>query len=190
MMEKRKPLLIRFIDKLSEISGYLSGLAILASTLIIVHQVAVRYFFGIPAIWQVETSIYLLLFTSFVGAAYGLKHDAHVGIDFVVMKLAPRFQKIMRIITSVFAIGLTAVVGWKAWVLWWEATEKGWLAETLLSTPLTIPYFILPLGMTLTVLQFVVLIYDDWIWLKQHANRREAAGGGGKKLDADSVKTG
>lgn len=160
--------LIRAINKLSEWSGYLSGLAILASTLIIVHQVCVRYFFGIPAIWQMETSMYLLLITSFIGAAYGVKHDAHVGIDLVVAKLAPKFQRRMRIFTSFLCIGLTVLVGYKAWHLWWEATVNGWTAETLLSTPLTIPYLILPIGMTLTALQFVVLIYEDCCWLKDN----------------------
>jgi TRAP-type C4-dicarboxylate transport system permease small subunit len=160
--QEKKPLVIRGIERLSEWSGYLSGLSILLSSVIIVYQVLTRYFLGVPGVWQIEVSIYLLLFTSFVGAAYGLKHDAHVGIDLLVVKMRPRRQKQMRIFTSLMCIALTGVVGWRAFARWWEATEQGWRADTLLSTPLSIPYFILPLGMTLVGLQFIVLIYEDW----------------------------
>jgi TRAP-type C4-dicarboxylate transport system permease small subunit len=171
--QAQRPFWVKAIEKASEWSGYISALAILVSTLIIVHQVSVRYFLGIPAVWQIETSMYLLLVTSFIGAAYGLKHDAHVGIDMVVSKFAPRFQKRLRIVTSALGILLCAVVGWRAWHLWWEATSNGWKSETILSTPLMIPYFILPLGMLLITLQFLVIIYDDWCWLKEH--RKEKA---------------
>lgn len=172
-MGKKRPGLIRLIDTLSEWSGYLSGGAILISTLIIVHEVIMRYFFAQPAIWQIEISMYLLLFTSFVGASYGLKHNAHVGIDLVVNKLAPRAQKKLRMCTSLFCIGLTVLVGWRAGMLWLEAYEKGWRAESLISTPLSIPYVALPLGMLLMTLQFIVLLYEDWNWLKAHTRTRD-----------------
>lgn len=184
--ENKKPLLIRAIEWLSEVSGYIGGLAILVSTIIIVHQVLVRYFWGIPAIWQIETSVYLLLITSFVGAAYGLKHDAHVGIDLIVMKLAPRFQRMLRIFTSILCMGLTVIVAWKAWLLWWEATTNGWKSESLLSAPLTIPYFILPLGMVLITLQFIVLIYNDWVWLKTNSEGKTPSS---KEIKTDTIKT-
>lgn len=167
-----KPMWVRAIERASEWSGYISGLAILASTLIVVYQVCLRYFFGAPAVWQIETSMYLLLLTSFVGAAYGLKHDAHVGIDLIVAKLAPQFQRRLRIFTSILSILLCTVVGWRAWHLWWEATSQGWKSDTLMATPLTIPYFILPLGMLLITLQFLVIIYEDWSWLKAHAREK------------------
>ncbi|MFT9846327.1 TRAP transporter small permease [Aneurinibacillus sp. REN35] len=171
-MLKKRPGVIRFIDMLSEWSGYLSGGAVLISTLIIVHEVVMRYFFAQPAIWQIEISMYLLLFTSFVGASYGLKHDAHVGIDLLVSKLAPRAQKKMRMFTSLLCIGLTILIGWRAGVLWLEAYENGWRAESLISTPLSIPYIALPLGMLLMTLQFIVLLYEDWSWLKAHTSSR------------------
>jgi TRAP-type C4-dicarboxylate transport system permease small subunit len=165
--QAKKPLWIRWIEQLSEWSGYLSGLSILLSVVIISYQVLIRYFLGLPGIWQIEVSIYLLLFTSFIGAAYGLKHGAHVGIDLLVAKMAERTQRKMRIFSSVICIVVTTVLGWRAWALWWEATEQGWRADTLLSTPLTIPYLILPLGMVLVTLQFMVMIYEDWKWIKE-----------------------
>ncbi|GAB7386856.1 TRAP transporter small permease [Bacillaceae bacterium] len=160
--DNRKPVILRLIDKLSETSGYLSGIALFLSSLVIFYQVLARYFFGIPTVWQTELSIYMLMFASFVGAAYGLKHRAHVGVDIVVEKLPPRVQSGLRLVTSLFCLALTLLVTWKAWGMWWEATEQGWKSSSLWGPPLTYPYFILPLGMTLVSLQYLVLIYEEF----------------------------
>ncbi|WP_053362810.1 TRAP transporter small permease [Bacillus sp. FJAT-27251] len=161
-MSNKKPLFIRIIDWLSEVSGYLSGLTILLATLVIVHQVIVRYFFGGSTIWQTEFSTYLVMFTTFVGAAYGLKHNSHVGIDVLVNRLPLKPKSILRIITSLLSFLLTSVVAWKAWEMWHHATELEWKSSSVWAPPLTYPYFILPLGMTLLSLQFIVIIYDEF----------------------------
>lgn len=168
--ENHKPFLLRLIDTLSEVIGYLSGIAIFLSALVIVHQVVARYFLGIPTVWQTEFSIYLLMFASFAGAAYGLKHRAHVGVDIIVEKLSPRTQSLLRIITSFFCLALILLVTWKAWGMWWEATKLGWKSSSLWGTPLTYPYFILPLGMSLLSLQYIVFIYEEF---KNFNNNKE-----------------
>ncbi|HET7629407.1 MAG TPA: TRAP transporter small permease [Bacillales bacterium] len=157
----RKPVFIRIINTISEISGYLSGIALFAAALIIFYKVAVRYIFGSPTIWQTELSIYLLMFGAFVGAAYGLKHDAHVNVDIALMILPERIRKGLRIVTSFIGLVLTVFVAYRGWHMWWHATSEGWTSETLWGPPLTYPYFILPLGMTLVSLQFIVIIFED-----------------------------
>ncbi|SFE87166.1 TRAP transporter small permease subunit [Alteribacillus iranensis] len=164
--QNKKPIWARVIDGISEISGYLGGIAIFASTLIIVYQVIVRSFFNVPTVWQTELSIYLLMFATFVGATYGLKHNSHVGVDVIIERLPKRGQSILRIFTSLLCVIFTVVLSWKAWELWWEVTENGWHSSTLWGPPLTFPYFILPLGMTFVTLQFIVLIYEEFVKLK------------------------
>jgi TRAP-type C4-dicarboxylate transport system permease small subunit len=163
----RKPLWIKAINWLSEASGYISGALIMAASLVVLHQVLVRYLFGLPSIWQTEMSIYLLMFASFVGGAYGLKHNAHVGVDLISIKLSPKAQIFLRIVTGALCLGLTVIVAWKGFHMWWEATDKGWRSDTLWGPKLTYPYFILPLGMLLISLQYIVIIYEDITSLKQ-----------------------
>lgn len=162
---KKKPLLFRLIEWLSEISGYLSGIAILAAAFVVFYQVAARYFLKLPTIWQTELTIYLLMFATFVGGAYGLKHNAHVGVEIVLEKISPRAQSILKIVTSILAVILTIIVAWKGFEMWWEATEKGWRSDSLWGPPLMYPYFILPLGMLLISLQYIVLIYEEFLAL-------------------------
>jgi TRAP-type C4-dicarboxylate transport system permease small subunit len=45
-----------------------------------------------------------------------------------------------------------------AYVLWWETTEAGRTSGTAWNVPLTYPYLIVPLGMTLIALQYLVIV--------------------------------
>lgn len=162
-----KPLWVRAINTINEISGYISALLILVSTFVVTHMVFVRYFFGMPSYWQTELSIYLLMFTTFIGGAYGLKHGAHVGVDLLSIKLPPRPNLILRIITAILCFGLTAIVAWKAGNMWWEATSMGWKSDSLWGPKLTYPYAILPIGMILISIQYLSIIYEDVVSLKE-----------------------
>ena len=150
----------RWANATSKITGYLSGIALLAATFTMMHGVASRYFFGLPTIWQTEFSIYLLMFVTFVGAAYGLRHHAHVGVDLLVQSAPPRVQLALRLLSSVLSLLVILVVAYTATVMWWEATEGGWTSSTAWRAPLSLVYAILPLGMVLVACQYIAFIIE------------------------------
>ncbi len=151
---------LRVTHGLTMVSAYMSALAILAATLIIVEQVWVRYLFNAPTIWQVEIAVYLLIAATFLGAPYGLKQNGHINIDILVVWLPERVRSRLDIITSFLALLFCVFLAWRGCVMWWEAFEGGWKSSTLLSVPLVYPYALLPLGMILTSLQYVIRLMD------------------------------
>ena len=153
-------LTFRWANTLSEIAGYLSAVALILATLAMMHGVLTRYLFGAPTVWQTEVSIYLLIFVTFVGAAYGLKHHAHVGVDLIVERLPIRAQLVVRLTTAVMALVVVAVVFWTAYHTWWEAVEGGFKSPTALRAPLSIAYAILPLGMLLVAFQYLAFVIE------------------------------
>lgn len=157
MASARNPL-ARLLDVLILASGYFSGLAILAATLIIVEQVVVRYVFNAPTIWQVEIAVYLLIAATFLGAPYGLKQNAHINIDLLIIHFSDRLQRRLGIVTSFLALLFCIFLAWRGCVMWWEAYTGDWKSSTILGVPLIYPYAILPLGMALTSLQYGVII--------------------------------
>ena len=167
----KTPHIFRIINKISEVSGYLSAFCILFSSTMIFLQVLLRYFFGYTTVWQMELTIYLLMFTSFVGAAYGLKNDSHVGVDVIVERLPHKAKCILRIITSILGLAVAIIVAWKGWEMWHEATVNGWKSDSAWGPPLTIPYFILPFGMSLVSLQFLVIIYEEVFKFKKRVDK-------------------
>ena len=160
MKALRYVLSFRWANHLSQLTGYLSAVALLLATGATLHAVLGRYFLGVPTVWQTELSIYLLMFVTFVGAAYGLRHHAHVGVDLVVERLPLRAQLVMRIIAAVGALAVVLVVLWTATELWWEAVEGGFRSATAWRAPLSLVYAILPIGMLLVALQYVAFIVE------------------------------
>jgi len=148
------------IEKLNRTLYYVSSIAIVLSAFILTYEVIVRYVLRIPTIWEIETSVYLTVMATYVGAAYGLKDGAHINIDLITRLLPKKFTKKLSLVTSMIALAFCMLLSWKGWVMWWEATAKGWCSESLWGPPLTVPYFFLPLGMTLLSLQYVILIFE------------------------------
>lgn len=157
-MEKPMNPVFKIIDRLSLWSGYFSAAAILVSTLIIVEQVVARYVFRAATVWQVESAVYLLIAATFVGSAYGLRENAHINIDLLIINLAGTTRKWLDITTSAVAMGFCLFLAYRGSIMWWEAYEGGWKSSSILSMPLIYPYACLPVGMFLTSLQYVVRI--------------------------------
>lgn len=157
---RRAPLVVRAVGWLSEATGYLSALALVIATLVTAHGVFVRYVLRRPTIWQTETTIYLLMFVAFVGAAYGLRHHAHVGVDLLIDKVPTRPQLVVRIITAVACLAVVLVVMWTAYQGWYEAYLYDHRSATAFRFPLWVAYAILPLGMLLVALQYLAMIAE------------------------------
>jgi TRAP-type C4-dicarboxylate transport system permease small subunit len=158
-------LTFRWANATSQLAGYLSAAALLGATAATMHGVASRYFLGRPTIWQTELSIYLLMFVTFVGGAYGLRHHAHVGVDLFVQRLRGKAQLAMRVVAALLALAVVLVVFWTSFQMWHEAYEAGWTTSTAWGPPLSIVYAILPIGMLFVACQYVAFIIEGLLGL-------------------------
>ena len=145
------------IDGLTEISGYLSGIAILVAALIITLAVILRYL-HISTIWQIEAATYLIILSVFVGAAYTQKHEGHISIDLVTILMPAKTRDIIGIAGAVLGFIVAVVIARYSWPVWWQAIEFNEHSESLWGPHLAFPYLLIPLGMTLLALQYIVYI--------------------------------
>lgn len=159
--------LFRWVDRISDLAGYISGVLLLVSTLVICEAVTLRYIIGAPTVWQTELSVYLLMFAAFVGGAYGLKHGDHVNVDLIIDKLPPKARVAMNIVAAILGLLFVAVVAYISFKLWWHATTTGMRSGTAWNPRMTFPYFIIPLGMTLIGLQYLSILYDRFRDLRE-----------------------
>ena len=158
-MKKLGLFFVRIVDGVTLLTGWLAALSLIAAALIITEAVLVRKLFGLSTIWQIEASVFLLIFTVFAGAPYVQKSEHHLNVDLVIIHLAPRTREIVLIVVSVVTAILAALIAWYAWPMWKEALVNNEHSESLWGPPLWIPYLFLPLGMTLLFLQYIVYIY-------------------------------
>ncbi len=66
----------------------------------------------------------------------------------------------MRLLASVLGFVFIAIVAVIAYFLWCETTEAGRTSGTAWNVPLTYPYLIVPLGITLIALQYLVIVVE------------------------------
>ena len=149
----------RLIYLISEISGYGSVLAIIGALLIITYEVAARYIFTWPTVWEIEAAVFLLIFATFVGSSYALKYDGHISMDMVIVRLKPKPRAILELITAIVSFAFCALVSVRGWEMWWEAFSEGWMSDSLWGPPLWIPYIFLPVGFTCMCLQYGTIVF-------------------------------
>lgn len=155
-----KNIFFSIIDWINEIVGRICFIFLVVAGIILVYEVLVRYIFRIPTIWEIESSIYLIMFVTLVGAGYGLKHGSHINIELVIRLLPPKVRHRLLIAGSILSLIFVIVVAWKGLIMWWDAYRLGWRSGTLWNPPLAIPYAFIPLGMILLALQYIVYIAE------------------------------
>jgi TRAP-type C4-dicarboxylate transport system permease small subunit len=144
---------------LSKITGLIGAIGLLGAALVTTEAVLVRKIFGWSTIWQIEFSVFLLMFSCFVGAAYGQFGRHHLNIDMVIIHLKPKPREILLAVADAVTCVVCLLVAYYAWPVWWEAVVRNDHSESLWGPPLWIPYLFLPLGMSLVFLQCLVQVY-------------------------------
>ena len=157
-MKTAYQIFVRITDGLTVITGWMAALCLVAAALIVTEAVIVRKLLGISTIWQIEASVFLLIFTVFVGAPFVQKNEHHLNVDLVIIHLSPRTRELTLIVVSIMSCILTAILAWYAWPMWWETVINNEHSESLWGPPLWIPFLFLPLGMTILLMQYIVFI--------------------------------
>lgn len=159
---------------LSKATGLIGALCLLAAALVTTEGVLVRKILGWSTTWQVELSVFLLMYACFVGAAYGQLGEHHLNIDLLIIYLSPRVRETLLAVTGVLSCIICVVIAWYAWPIWWEAVARNDHSESLWGPPLWIPYIFLPLGVTLVFLQSLVQVHSRIALLREGTFDKQA----------------
>ncbi len=109
------------IEGLSKITGILGALSVLAAAIITTEAVVVRKILGWSTTWQIELSVFLLMYACFVGAAYAQMGEHHLNIDLIIINLSPKIREIVLLIAAIVSCAMCLIVARYAWPMWWEA---------------------------------------------------------------------
>lgn len=146
--------------------GWLCGLGILLMGLILFYEVIMRYFFNAPTIWTQEISVYLFMWCMFGGAAYALQRGKHVNIDLLTMRMSEKKQSLLKVLTSLIGVAFCSEVAIQGWGMIVSAVKYQKHSPTPLQIPLWIPQSALFFGFSILALQFVVIVLDEFDFLR------------------------
>jgi len=186
-MKQLGKILAWVIDGLTYFTGWVAAFCMAAAALIVTEGVIVRKVLGISTIWQIEASVFLLIFTVFAGAPFVQKNEHHLNVDLLIIHLSPRTREIILIAVSILSCLIAGLLAWYAWPMWWESVIGNEHSESLWGPPLWIPYLFLPLGMTLLFFQYIVYICGKIISLKRGEIIKKAKRFELKDIDVDEA---
>ena len=71
---------------------------------VLLAQVFFRYVLNAPLIWSEELARYLLVWVTFLGIPYGIRHRAHIEMEYFFKKFPHPLQRILPIVTQSFLV--------------------------------------------------------------------------------------
>jgi len=183
-------MLNRILNHLEEwLIAFLMGAATLLIFVAVVHRYAAAahyppslqfvqdFLLGINLGWAQELCIYMFIWMAKFGAAYGVRHGTHVGVDTLVRALPPAKARWLTFIGLSGGAIFTAVVGTMGAVFVWDNGFHHALFTALhldvgdvpegptspdLEIPTWIPYACIPLASYLMCFRFLQVIWTYW----------------------------
>jgi TRAP-type C4-dicarboxylate transport system permease small subunit len=146
---------IRAVAFLSRIAGVAVALLIGVAVVVICEMIVERYFLNHTAIWQIDVVTYAIVAATFIGSAYVLMTRGHVNVDVLPLYLGPRPRFWLALATTLAGFGFVVVLFVLTTLYWHESWVKNWHSDTIWRAPLWVPYFSMPIGLGLLVLQYV-----------------------------------
>ena len=149
------------ITLLAIFAGVLTGFA----TLAVGFGVAIRTVGGTPQVWVIEITEFILLWVTFLCAAWLLKKDGHVVIGVLLDQISEKKRALLNIITSILSALICLVLAWYSAFLTLDHFQRGVTAATFIE-PLKAPILIIiPIGSFLLFIQFLRRSYgylESW----------------------------
>lgn len=144
----------RISDAITKVEEYLMIILMAAMAIIVILSVAFRYFLNAPLSWAGEVSIFLLIWITFLGGSWGLKHNSQASVTFLIDKLSGRKKKVMFVIQLISMILFLAVILFYTYKWMLLPTVKAQKSSSLL-LPMWIPYSAVPLGFTFAAIHLL-----------------------------------
>jgi TRAP-type C4-dicarboxylate transport system permease small subunit len=139
------------VDTLSIVAGVLLISLMLATCL----GVFFRYFLGRSILGLVDISEVLLLYITFLGAAWLLRKEGYVKVELLSDRLSPRTRAWLEIIISAICAICCLVVVRSGVQLAWDFVQRGVMTPGIIGLNRAWPIAIIPLGSLLLALQLL-----------------------------------
>jgi TRAP-type C4-dicarboxylate transport system permease small subunit len=143
------------VHMLSRIAGIMAAFLIALAVFVICDMVIERYIFNMTTIWQLDVVTYSIIATTFIGSAYVLMTRGHVNVDVLPIYLGPRARFWLAIFANLLALAFALVLFVLCAKFWYQAWSNDWHSDTVWRAPLWVPYFSMPVGLGLLVLQYI-----------------------------------
>jgi TRAP-type C4-dicarboxylate transport system permease small subunit len=127
------------------------GLSVMCIALAL--QIFARYVLNSPLIWSEEFARYVFVWVVFIGAGYGVRHKAHISMEFFVDHMPKVVQKWLAIVLNIFAI---CIFGCLIPVGFIFTLDQSAIASSAMQIPMSMVVSAVPIGSLIVCIRLAV----------------------------------
>src|SRR5699024_3605560 len=149
-------MILRLLERLEE---SLIALLLASVTLVTFGQVVARYGFNYSFSWAFELTTFIFGALIFLGLSWGVRIDAHIGVDALVKHLPPVPARVVAAIACALCLVYTVLGFYGSWIYVDKMYMIGVYAQDV-PVPRWVTITVLPVGFALLFLRFSVVLVD------------------------------
>lgn len=123
-------------------------------------NILMRAFFQSGISWLEEFSRYVFVFSTFLGASIAVECDQHPKMTAVVDAVPAKASLTLKILGSLFCAVLSLVVAYYGYQQVLKMIANGAMASSV-PVPMYVPYLIIPLGMLVSGIRYLCLVWQN-----------------------------
>jgi TRAP-type C4-dicarboxylate transport system permease small subunit len=159
---------------LENFEGYCCVVFLMAMSIILFVQVVFRFVLHAALPWSEEASRYLLVWTAFIGGAYGVRRGAHIGIEAFALLLPKKAQKVLNLFVLVVSTVVCCVILKYGIDIVSTQLSKGQLSPAM-RIPMGYMYAAIPVGMVFFIIRHIEEIIVEIKNFNKVEEKKEAA---------------
>ncbi|UYG07454.1 TRAP transporter small permease subunit [Halomonas sp. M4R1S46] len=149
----------RVIDALNEGFGRLIAPLLAVITLIVIYDIAMRFFIGRPSDWAFDVTKMLFGAHFMLMAAYGLRHHAHVEVDVLKRLLSRRKQAAIELLGYlIFFVPFIWMLLTLGWAFFERSFSRGETTYGMMAIPVYPVKGVIVVAAVLLLLQAVAVV--------------------------------
>jgi len=158
-------------DRILGVFAAVSGALVIAIMLITGYEVVMRYAgIGVDLSWPTEIIDNMLLYLTFLGAAWLLRKGGHVAIDLVYLHQNPKNRLILDIFVSVIGIVACLVMAWYSGETAVDNLLRGIREFKTVAAPRGVIIGVMPVGFLLLFIEFTRQFFGHLARLRTSGN--------------------
>ncbi|MEY9973807.1 TRAP-type C4-dicarboxylate transport system permease small subunit [Lysinibacillus sp. RC46] len=144
---------------ITKIEEFLMTILMAALAVLMILAVIFRYFLKDPIPWAGEVSIFLLIWTSFIGGSWGLKYGTQASVTFLYDAVSERNKRILRIIQDCIMIAFLFILIYYSYK-WMMHPSMLLQKSSSLQLPMWIPYSAVSVGLIFAAIHLISHLID------------------------------
>ena len=157
---------VRFCDRLSHLTGVISGIIMILSTVLVLAEIIVRTAFDKTLYITEEYSGYLMAIMTFMSLAYTLRDKSHIRMMFMHTLAKGKGKVYVDILAFSIGFLFCLLLTYTTADFFWDSIATQSRSMQISQTYLAIPQFFMPLGLLILTLQFAGEVVRSALILK------------------------